>query len=120
MQQKELLTRMDVASIGEAIDHELAKKMIKTYKETYPESFTGVAIGRNIIEQVLAQPGCVGIRFYDAINEVGQKTLVYVGIDAAGKDVLEHVVVNQNGTISVDPVTVGDRGWESWDYLGNL
>ena len=112
MQQKELLTKMDVASIGEAIDHELARNLINKYKETYPESFTGVVIGRNILEQILAQPGCVGIRFIDAINEVGQKTLVYVGVDADRKDILENVVVNQNGTISTEPATVADRAWE--------
>ena len=68
MQQKELLTPVDVASIGEAIDHELATHLVKSYYEKYPESFTGVTIGRNIIEQILAQPGCVGMRFYNAIN----------------------------------------------------
>lgn len=109
--QKELLTQQDVASIGEAIDHDLARKLIKTYKDTYPESFTGVAVGRNIIEQILAQPGCVGIRFYDAINEEGQKTLVYVGVDENGKDILENVVVDQNGTITSEAATVADRAW---------
>jgi len=29
------------------------------------------------------------MRFYNAINEQGQKTLVYVGVDASGKDILE-------------------------------
>lgn len=112
MQQKEQLTQVDVASIGEAINHELARKLIKSYKDTYPESFTGTVIGRNILEQILSQPGCVGIHFYDAINEEGQKTLVYVGVDADGKDILENVVVSQNGTMSVEPATVADRGWE--------
>jgi hypothetical protein len=112
MQQKELLTGLDVANIGEAIDRKLAFQMIQTSKETYPDSFKGVIIGSNIIEHILAQPGCVGIHFYDAINEFGQKTLVYVGVDAAGKDMLEHVVVDQNGAISVVSSIVADRGWD--------
>ena len=112
MQQKELLTKMDVAAIGEAIDHELAKELIQSYKNTYPQAFTSTVIGRNIIEQILAPPGCVGINFVDAINEQGQKTLVYVGVDADAKAITEHVVVNQSGTITTDPATVADRGWE--------
>jgi len=117
MQQKELLTNLEVASIGEAIDHTLAKQFINSYKETHPESFTAVVIGRNILEQILAQPGCVGVRFIDAINEEGQKTLVYIGVDAAGKDILKNVVVERNGMISTIPAIVADRAWEWWEWL---
>jgi len=114
MQQKELLTQLNVASIGEAIDHPLADSMIKTSFETHPDAFKAVTIGRNIIEQILAQPGCVGMRFYDAINEEGQKTLVYVGVDASGKNMLEKVVVDHVGAISTIPAIVADRGlWET-------
>jgi hypothetical protein len=118
MQQKEQLTKLEVASIGEAIDHNLAKTFINSYKEAHPESFTAVVIGRNIIEQILAQPGCVGIRFIDAINEEGQKTLVYIGVDAAGKDILEKIVVERNGAICTVPAIVADRAWEDlWQWL---
>src|SRR5580692_10023494 len=117
MQQKELLTNLEVASIGEAIDHDLAKQMIQSYQTTYPETFTTLMVGRKIIDQILAQPGCVGIRFIDAINEEGQKTLVYVGVDAAGKDILQNVVVEKNGMISTIPAIVADRAWEWWEWL---
>ena len=110
---KELLTKKEIASIGEAIDHDLAKSLIQSYQETYPESFTGVTIGRDIIDQILAQPGCAGMRFYDAINENGQKTLVYVGVDASGNDMLKKVVVEKGGAISTVPAIVADRGWET-------
>jgi len=111
MEQKELLTKLDVASIGEEISHELGRTLIKTYQESFPETFTGVLIGRNIIDQILAQPGCVGMRFYNAINEEGQKTLVYVGVDASGKDILKKVVVEKSGAISTVPAIVADRGF---------
>lgn len=111
MQQKELLTEIEVASIGEEISHDLARTLVRTYQETYPETFTGVTIGRNIIDQILAQPGCVGMRFYNAINEEGQKTLVYVGVDASGKDLIERVVVEKGGAISTVPAIVADRGF---------
>lgn len=118
MQQKDLLTNLDVASIGEAIDHELAKEFVQSYQTTYPESFTALVVGRNIIEKILAQPGCVGIRFVDAINEEGQKTLVYIGVDAEGKDILKTVVVERNGAMSTVPAIVADRLWEDlWTWV---
>jgi hypothetical protein len=89
--------------------HNLAKEMIQSYQTTYPETFTTLIVGRKIIDQIFAQPGCVGIRFIDAINEEGQKTLVYVGVDAAGKDILQNVVVEKNGAIATVPAIVADR-----------
>ena len=117
--QKELLTPRVVAAIGEAIDHNLAGTMIRTSVETHPDAFKAVTIGRNIIAEILAQPGCAGMRFYDAINEEGQKTLVYVGVDASGNNMLEKVVVDQAGAISTIPAIVADRGlWETiWTTL---
>ncbi len=120
MQQKELLTNLEVASIGEAIDHNLAKEMIQSYQTTHPETFTGVLIGRKIIDQILAQPGCVGIRFIDAINEEGQKTLVYIGVDAANNAILQTVVVERNGAIATVPAIVADRGLGGGSLIDDL
>jgi hypothetical protein len=117
MQQKELLTNLEVASVGEAIDHQLAKELIQSYQTTYPEAFTAVLIGRQVIDQILAQPGCAGIRFIDAINEEGQKTLVYFGVDATGKAILNSIVVEKNGTIATIPAIVADRGAVGQDDL---
>jgi hypothetical protein len=40
--------------------------------------------GRNIIDQVLAQPGCKGIRIYYALNDQGAKELVIAGVNGTG------------------------------------
>jgi len=101
---KELLVKSQVEfpSIGEQISHELAAKMVKNHHDTHSiDDSNSYYIGRNIIDQMLAQPGCVGIRFFDAINEAGQKTLVYVGIDAKGKSILEYSTVNDQGKLAV-------------------
>jgi hypothetical protein len=116
MMQKELITKKDYATVGEEISHELAGDMIKAYQHSYPETFTGVMVGRNIIEAILAQPGCVGLRFYSALNEKDQKTLVYVGVDTSGKDLVKKVVVLEDGKLSTVPAIVADRG-NVWDDL---
>jgi hypothetical protein len=123
MMQKELLTK-DYAQVGEAISHELAGSFIQDYTEKYPNDVVSYHIGKNIIEQILAQPGCVGIRFYNALNEEGQKTLVYLGIDASGKDMMRKVVVLEDGTLATVKADVADRaggsgggGFDLWEWL---
>ena len=107
--QKELLAK-NYAAVGEEIGLELGAKMVNDYREANPNDVVGYGIGRNIIEEILAQPGCAGMRFYNAINEEGQKTLVYVGIDATGEDIVKEVVVEQDGTLAKKPGIVADRG----------
>jgi hypothetical protein len=46
-----------------------------------------VYYGKNIINQLLAQPGVVGIRFHFGIDN-GKNTLVLTGVDADENDVL--------------------------------
>jgi len=102
--------QVDYQSIGEQISHELAAKMVKTHydKHSADESYS-YFIGKNIIEQMLAQPGCVGIRFIDAINELGEKTLVSVGFDAKGKSIAEYTTVNDYGKLAVVEGMASDK-----------
>jgi hypothetical protein len=60
------------------------------------------------------------MRFYNAINENGQKTLVYVAIDADGKDILKKVVVLEDGQLATVNAIAADRsGWEGsiWELI---
>ena len=89
------ITSKNLKLVGEEISHELGAKMVKDFQDENPSENTANYIGRNIIERVLAQPGCEGIRFYNAINEIGMKTLVYVGIDKNEQIITEYVGVNK-------------------------
>jgi hypothetical protein len=104
--------RVDFSTVGEQITHELAAKMVKNHHDTHTiDESNSYYIGKNIIDQMLAQPGCVGIRFFDAINEEGKKTLVYVGIDAKGKSILEYTTVNDHGKLAVVEGMSADKVW---------
>jgi hypothetical protein len=84
--------------------------MVKNHHDVHSvEGSNSYYIGRNVIEQMLAQPGCVGIRFFDAINEAGQKTLVYVGIDSKGRSILEYSTVDRHGKLAVVEGMASDR-----------
>ena len=107
--QKELQIKRDFSAVGEEISHQLGAEFIKAYHEKNPNGTGSYQVGRNIIDQILAQPGCVGMRFYNALNEYGQDTLVYVGVDASGNDLIQKVVVESGGKLSTVPAIVADR-----------
>ena len=84
------MSKLDYQAIGGEISHDVASKMVKDHHDKYTlDGSHSYIIGKNAIDMILAQPGCVGIRFFDALNEEGNKTLVYVGIDSKGKSIIE-------------------------------
>jgi hypothetical protein len=117
MMQNELITKRPMAEIGEEVGYQLGTEFISNYRNANPNETLSYVIGKNIIEKILAQPGCEGIHFYNAINEYGKKTLVYVGIDKDGKNIFEYTAVNNEGNITSEDGVVGDRtdgDGESW------
>lgn len=52
-------------------------------------------LGRAVIEEILAQPGCVGLRIYDALLEHGEPTVVVVGVTADGGDLADGVIAEE-------------------------
>lgn len=60
--------------------------MTKQWRRTNSNG-NAVYYGKNIINQLLAQPGVVGIRFHFALDN-GKNTLVLTGVDVNENDVL--------------------------------
>ena len=108
MKQTEL-TKRAIAQVGEAIPHELGAQMIRDYQAANPTDVKSYQMGRNIIDQILAQPGCAGMRFYNAYNEIGEKTLVYTGVDEFGKAIVEYTIVTNEGDFDTQKAIVADR-----------
>ncbi len=106
---KELHLKANLAQVGEEIGLALGTEMVKNYREANPTDVQCYMIGREIIEKILSQPGCVGLKFYNAYNEAGEKTLVYVGIDQNGKGILEYSVINTQGELASEKGIVADR-----------
>ena len=118
--QKELTTQEGLQQGWGRISHEMAADFVNAHAKTTPEGVTSYVIGRNIIDEILAQQGCAGIRFYNALNENNQKTLVYVGIDVNGKDIVKKVIVLEDGQLATVNALVADRSdWESsiWELI---
>lgn len=116
MTQNAPVTAKNLTEVGENIGLTEGVKLINAFREANPEATTGYYIGRNILEQIMAQPGCVGINFRKCLNEMNEEHLVYTGVDAEGKDILEFTVVTSTGDIVKQDAIVADRTiW--WDGL---
>ena len=107
------------AEVGEDIGYEKGAKMIKSYFDQNPDDILAHFMGRNMIEAILAQPGVVGMRMFYALNEVGLKQLVMVGVDAKGNNVLHYDTVNAVGDIVRNNGIVADRVRSCPPYCGD-
>ncbi|HEY6081829.1 MAG TPA: hypothetical protein VIU45_00140 [Chitinophagaceae bacterium] len=74
---------------GSPISLENASAKTAAFRNKYPGEIKANFYGRDIIERILHEPGCVGIRIYNAINPLtGNLDVVLVGADADQNDIL--------------------------------
>jgi hypothetical protein len=52
------------------------------------------AFGRPVLDEILSQPGCAGVRVYLGRNKEGETTLLAVGIDDSGADLVNGTIAN--------------------------
>ena len=107
MQNEILNTTLE--AVGENIGHELGAKMVKDFQDNNPNETPWFYIGKNILNQIINQPDCAGIRFYNALEETGEKTLVLVGIDSDGNVIDEYRTIDSEGKLNKTAGIVADR-----------
>ena len=57
MTQNSLLETMSLTEVGENIGLAEGIQLVNAFKEANPDATAGYYIGRNILEQIMAQPG---------------------------------------------------------------
>jgi hypothetical protein len=119
MTQNTLLETKTLAEVGENIGLKEGRELVNAFRAANPEATKGYYIGRNILEQILAQPGCVGINFRKCLTNMNEEHLVYTGVNAEGKDILEFSVVTNTGDIVKQDAIVADRTIY-WDDLNGV
>ena len=119
MTQNELLETKSLAEVGEDIGLAEGMQLVQNFREANPNATPGHYIGRNIIDQILNQPGCVGINFRKCLSENNEEHLVYTGVDADGKDILTYSVVNNTGDIVKENGIVADKTIIDWTIWNN-
>ncbi len=107
------------AEVGENIGYEKGAKMIKTYYDQNQDDVLAHFMGRNIIEEMLAQPGAIGIRMFHAVNEIGLKQMVLVAADANGQNILNYTTIGENGEIIRKKGIVADKMRNCPPYCGD-
>ena len=92
-------------AMGKLIPMDKFNAMTQAYqKKVSPKETRAVAYGATVIEQILAQKGCVGIRSYLAKDDAGRTTIVLIGIDKDGNDITSNAV----GRTTSGGTTAGD------------
>jgi hypothetical protein len=108
-----------LAEVGEDIGLAEGSQLVQNFRDANPDATPGYYIGRNIIDQILNQPGCVGITFRKCLSENNEEHLVYTGVDAEGKDILSYSVVTNTGDIEKYDGIVADRIILDWSLIGS-
>lgn len=114
MNQNTLVETKNLTEVGENIGLTAGVELVNAFKAANPAATQGYYIGRNILEQIMAQPGCVGINFRKCLTNLNEEHLVYTGVDSEGKDILEFSVVTNTGDIVKKDAIVADKTiwWE--------
>ena len=76
---------------GGKISPEEAAALTAAHRRAFPRERKGHFFGKEILNQLLAQEGCVGIRMYHGLDREGQREMVLVGANAVGDDMLDLV-----------------------------
>ena len=94
---------------GKEITLETAAQLTQNYREANPSPGTilGCFLGRNILNKILEQPECEGIRFYYGLNG-STPELVAVGADSEEND--------QIGVVSGVHCIIADEGYKCPPY----
>jgi hypothetical protein len=73
-----------------------AKLHIQRHKKNpiHPKHHGG-SFDRAAIDKILAHPDCKALRIYHGKNEDGSPSLVLVGVDAAGKDMISSSIMEK-------------------------
>ena len=77
-------------SEGDPIELETALRWTQNYRAGLKtaEEHRAHFFGYQIIEEILKQESCVGIRIYYSLDDEGKRQLVIVGVNAQGDDIL--------------------------------
>lgn len=62
------------------------------YRKANPNGIKAHFFGMNIINEILAQDGCVGIRCYYALDEKGVQQMIMVGADREENDLYNGII----------------------------
>ena len=83
---------MSTGNEDHAISLEQAREHVRRWRDgktARPGDPVCELFGRSVLDKILAQPGCAGLRIYHGRNEKGQHALVLLGSDTEGNNLTD-------------------------------
>jgi ABC-type dipeptide/oligopeptide/nickel transport system permease subunit len=78
---------------NQSISFQEAKGLLKTYERIVAsDAVIAQYFGKEIVDKILAQPGCVGVRMYYGKHANGKPGVLIIGVDKYGKDMVTGVL----------------------------
>jgi hypothetical protein len=87
---------------GEAITLQEASVLTENYRTNHPGAPLAHFIGKDLLEQILAQRDCMGIRVYYGEEDNGTPSLVFVGANDQENDQINGTIADK--TIKCPPI----------------
>lgn len=82
--------------MSQRINLEEAVALTTAFRDANPDALRAEVSYKEIIEEILAQTGCVGIRIYKGLDNAGVPSNVLVGVDASNNDMVDGVLGNRS------------------------
>ena len=78
---------------SQSISFKEAQGLINTSKRiTASNAVVAQYFGKDIVDKILAQPGCVGVRMYYGKHANGKSGVLIIGVDKYGKDMVSGIL----------------------------
>ena len=100
------------SAVGDPIDPMIAKSWAANYRAKNPDDIKGHFFGFEIINQILNQNGCIGIRMYYGLDGNGKKVIMLVGVDSEG----ENIISTSEEFLDGEEGIIADASWPCPDY----
>jgi hypothetical protein len=78
----------EIITLREAIDYTHA------FQEKYPDTTRSFQIDKSLVEKIIRQPGCTGLRIYNGLVS-DQTNLVLIGVDEKGEDLKDGIIADR-------------------------
>jgi hypothetical protein len=86
---KSIETRQEITgAYNHVVTLDQAIKYVDNYAKAPKLSIKGGYFDRSIFDKILAQSGCIGVRFYYGQKDDGSPTIVLVGVDSKNQDLV--------------------------------
>ena len=72
-----------------------AREFIQGWRKGRKGGIHGGYMDREVLDRILAQPGCKGVRYYLASHRLGYDTIVLVGVGEGDRDLWDGTIAEE-------------------------